>query len=123
MPRRWPDKFRDAFRGIWLAVKAERSFWVHLPMAIAVLVVALAVRVSLVEGCVLAICVTMVLAAEMFNTALEYLSREVTRDDRPGIATALDIASGAVLVTAIGAAVVGCAILGYRMLLVLHAWS
>ena len=38
MPRPWSDKFRDAFRGLRLAICRERSFVVHLPMAVAVAV-------------------------------------------------------------------------------------
>jgi diacylglycerol kinase len=114
MPRRWPEKFRTAFRGLWLAVGTERSFAVHVPMAIAVAAAAAVLRVTLVEGCILALCVTHVIAAEVFNTALEYLSREVTREPKRGLAEALDMASGAVLASAIGAAAIGIAIFAYR---------
>jgi diacylglycerol kinase len=110
MPRPWSEKFRDAFRGTWLAVSRERCFLVHGPMAVAVAVVAAAIGVSLVEACLLILCVTVVIVAEMFNTALEYLAKEVTRDHNPGVAAALQIASGAVLISAIGAAAVGLTI-------------
>lgn len=111
MSRPWSEKFQDAFRGTWLAVSRERCFLVHGPMAVAVAVLAFVIGVSLVEACLLILCVTIVLAAEMFNTALEYLAREVTRDHNPGVAAALQIASGAVLIAAIGAAAVGLTIL------------
>jgi diacylglycerol kinase len=114
MPRSWRDKFSDAFRGLWAAVRSERSFAVHVPMAAAVLVVAVVLRVSLVEACVLGLCVTIVIAAEVFNTAIERLAREITREEKPGIAAALEMASGAVLVTSIGAAGVGAAVFVYR---------
>src|SRR5690349_4867433 len=94
--RSWRDKFRDAFRGIGLAVVRERSFWVHVPMAVAVAVLGAWLRVSLVEGCVLGLCVTLVLALEAMNTAIECLSREVTKSQQANVAAALDIASGAV---------------------------
>lgn len=115
MARSWPLKFRDAFRGIALAVASERSFWVHVPMAAAVAGAAVALHVSLVESCLLALCVTLVLALEAVNTAIEFLSREVTREQRPNIAAALDIASGAVLIGAVGAALVGGAIFLSRL--------
>jgi diacylglycerol kinase len=121
--RTWPAKFRDAFRGLWLAISSERSFAVHLPMAIAVIVAAFAVRVSLTEGCILALCITLVLAAELFNTALEQLAREVDRGRNAGIAAALDIASGAVLTTAMGSAIVGGAILTYRLGILAGWWE
>jgi diacylglycerol kinase len=110
MSRSWPHKFGSAFRGLWLAVRTERSFLVHLPMAAAVAIAAIVVRVDVVEACLLGLCVTLVLAAEIFNTAIEFLAREITRDERPGIAAALDMASGAVLLAALGAAGVGSAI-------------
>ena len=50
-------------------------------------------RVSLIEGCVLALCVAAVLAAELFNTAIERLAREVDREHNVNIGAALDIAS------------------------------
>jgi diacylglycerol kinase len=123
MPRSWPEKFRDAFRGVWRAVRSERSFAVHAPMALAVAVTAAFVRVSLVEGCLLVLCVTIVLAAEAFNTAVEFLAREITRDERIGIGEALDMASGAVLLASLGSAVVGCAIFAYRLGGMLQWWG
>jgi diacylglycerol kinase len=80
---------------------------VHLPMAAAVVVAAIWLRVSWLEAGVLCLCIAIVIAAETFNTAIEFLSREITRDQRPGIAAALDMASGAVLAVSIGSAVVG----------------
>ena len=114
--RSWPAKFASAFRGIWIAIRNERSFAVHVPMAVAVIVSAVVLRVSLVEACLLGVCMGLVLAAEMFNTAIELLSREITGDQRPGIAAALDIASGAVLTVSIGAATVGSLIFLSRLL-------
>jgi diacylglycerol kinase len=114
MPRSWPDKFRDAFRGLWLAVRSERSFVVHLPMVAAVGVLAFLLRVSLVEACLLGLCVAIVLAAELFNTALERLARAIDCEENDHLAAALDIASSAVLIAALGAAGVGGAIFAYR---------
>ena len=123
MPRPWRDKFWDAFAGLWLAVRSERSFAVHLPMAVGVTILAAVLRVSLVEACILTLCIAMVLAAEMFNTALEYISREITREKNSGLATALNVASGAVLTASMGAAIVGSAILFYRLGIKLAWWE
>jgi diacylglycerol kinase len=123
MPRPWREKFRDAFLGIWFAVRSERSFVVHLPMAAVVLVAGIALQVSLVEGCLLGLCVTMVLAAEAFNTALERLARAIDREENADLAVALDIASGAVLIASIGAALIGGAIFLSRLGPLLGWWS
>jgi diacylglycerol kinase len=114
-PESWSRKFAVAFRGVFLAVRTQRSFWVHLPVAVAVLVGAFVHGVTLVEWAILLVCITMVLAAEAFNTALEFLSRAVTEDENHDVRRALDIASGAVMITAIGAAIVGSIILLTRL--------
>ena len=90
-----------------MGVRGQSSFYVHLPLAAAVLLVGMWIDVSWTEWLILLLCITAVLAAELFNSALEHLSRAVTREEHPEVRDALDIASGAVLVTAIGAAVVG----------------
>lgn len=63
----------------------------------------------------LLLCVTVVLAAEMFNSALESLAKALRRDYDPHIADALDIGSGAVLVAAIGAVIVGAMVFLNRL--------
>jgi diacylglycerol kinase len=115
--RPWRTKFRDAFRGLWLAIRSERSYRVHLPMAAAVAIVAVVLRVSLVEACLLVLCVGIVLAAETFNTALERLARAIDAGPNETLAAALDMASGAVLVASLCAAAVGGTIFVYRLVL------
>jgi diacylglycerol kinase len=107
VPRSWTAKFASAFRGLWLAAASERSFAVHLPVAAAVVIAAIVLRVSWLEAGLLCLCIAFVIAAETFNTAIELLAREITRDQRPGIAAALDMASGAVLTVSVGSAIVG----------------
>jgi diacylglycerol kinase len=122
-PRNWFDKFGDAFRGVWAGMRGQSSFGVHLWMAVAVVALASILHVSLVEWCLLLLCITAVLAAELFNTAIERLAREIDRQHNSGLGTALDIASGAVLVASIGSAVVGCMIFGYRLGVMLESWK
>lgn len=121
--RRWSAKFRDAIRGLALAVRSERSFAVHLPMAAAVIATAIVLRVSLVEWCLLGLCITVVLAAEALNTAIERLAMATRPDHDPDVGAALDMASGAVLICAIGATLVGGTIFVYRLGIVLKWWQ
>lgn len=124
VPRRtWLSKFRDAFRGWALAVRGQSSFAVHLVVAAAVVAVAAALRVSLVEWCLLGLCIVAVLAAELFNTAIEYLAKAVSKEQDPNIGAALDIASSAVLLAALGAAAVGSTIFVYRAGVMLGWWD
>lgn len=123
MSRSWSDKFRDAFRGLWLAIRSERSFAVHLPMALLVAIFAAILRVSLAEACLLGLCVTLVMTAEIFNTALERLAHAIDRQQNADIAAALDMASGAVLAASVGAAAIGSAIFLSRLGPLLGWWK
>ena len=70
--RTWYQKFRCAFRGLRVGVRGQSSFAVHFAAAgLAVLLAAL-LRVERMEWCVLMLCITIVLTAEMFNSALEH---------------------------------------------------
>jgi diacylglycerol kinase len=106
----WPQKFRCAFRGIIWAIRCERSFAVHCVMAVAVIAAAAFLRPTRLEWCLLLLCISTVLAAELFNSALEHLARAVTRERNEDIRNALDTSAGAVLVVAIGPALAGSAI-------------
>jgi len=119
--RSWRHKFRDAYRGIKLGVRGQSSFFVHFFLATAVIVVAVVLEVSLIEWCVLLICISGVLASEMFNSALESFAKIATREDNPNVGEALDIGSGAVLIASVGAAIIGVIILVNR-LAILVGW-
>jgi diacylglycerol kinase len=114
MPRRWSAKFADAFRGVWLAARGERSFRVHLAAAGLVVVAAAGLRCDPVEWCLLVGCVGAVLAAEAMNSAVETLFHALDADTKNRMTGCLDRAAGAVLLTALTAAVIGAIILGRR---------
>jgi diacylglycerol kinase len=103
----WINKFRCAFRGLVVGVRGQRSFYVHFPMAAAVIACAVIFRADLWRWCVLLLCITIVLAAEMFNSVLEHFGRLITDKYDERMRDALDIGSAAVLVASIGAAIVG----------------
>ena len=114
--RAWRAKFAAAGRGLARAVIGESSFAVHLAAAAAVAVAGLALRISAVEWALLAAAISGVLAAETFNTAIESLARGPGSRRHPRIRDALDMASGGVLVTALGAVAIGVAVFGPRIL-------
>lgn len=109
---RWRRKFACALRGLKVALAGQSSFFIHLPAAVAVVVLAWWLQVSATGWWVLILCITVVLTAELFNSAIEHQARAITREENSEIRDALDIASSAVLVASIGAAVVGLFVLG-----------
>lgn len=110
-PTTWLGKFGCAFRGVWVGVRDQSSFAVHLPVAGAVLAYAWWRAVTWTEWLILLLCVTTVLTAEMFNSSLEHVARAITLEYDERIRDALDIASGAVFVAVIGAVTVGVLVL------------
>lgn len=121
--RTWSEKFGDAFHGVKAGVRGQSSFFVHFFVAALVLAAAAALGVrSLAEWGVLLLCITVVLSAEMFNSAIESLARAITRDVDPHVGTALDIGSAAVLLASIGAALVGSILLANRLGILVGWW-
>jgi len=100
-------KFADAFHGLTRAVRTQSSFAVHLAVAGVVVPVAAILRVTPVEWCLLVAAIGGVLTAELFNTAVEALSRALDAGHHPRIRDALDIASAAVLIASLTAATIG----------------
>ena len=105
--RSWPRKFAAAGRGVLLGMRGQKSFLIHLPSAAVVILAGYLLGVSRIEWCILVLCITLVLTAELFNSALECLAKAVDEDYNPRLADCLDIASGAVLIAALGAAATG----------------
>ena len=105
--RSWLQKFGHAFHGIRLGVQGQSSFAVQIVVGLLVVLAAVVLGADRIEWCILLLCITVVLTAEMFNSALEQLAKAVDRSENSYIATALDIGSAAVLTAAIGASVVG----------------
>jgi diacylglycerol kinase len=120
--RSWARKFRDAFRGIREGVRGQNSFYVHFFMVAAVVVAGVTLRVNAVEWCVLVLCITVVLTAEMFNSAIESMAKAITEEIHPYLKNSLDIGSAAVLFASIGASIVGCVLFIHRLNIVLRWW-
>ena len=120
--RTWLAKFGDAFRGIARAVTSQSSFAVHFPVALLTLLVAWGLGVSLVEWCVLLGAIGTVIAAEVINTAIEFLAKAVTSDFDENVRDALDVASAGVFVTVITAVIIGSLVLGNRAGSLLGWW-
>lgn len=106
----WAAKFRRAFRGVKLGVRGQSSFFVHFFAASLVVAAAMALDADRTEWLLLAACIAAVLTAEMFNSALERLAKAVDTRFNPNVRDALDTASGAVLIAALGAATIGAVI-------------
>lgn len=106
-PSNWLESVNCAIEGILWAARTQRHLRWHFLAAIAVLLAALFFRLSPLEFILLCLAITLVLFAEMFNTAIEVVVDLLSPEFHPLARRAKDVAAGAVLVASIGAAVLG----------------
>jgi diacylglycerol kinase len=116
-PRRWRDKFREAFRGVKRGVRGHSSFAVHFFFAVLAVALAVALECDHLEWCLVVGCVGMVATAELFNSSVELLFRGLEQEARDRVYGCLDIAAGAVLVAGLTSAAVGAIIFGRKLLI------
>ncbi len=119
-PRRWRDKFREAIRGVKIGVRGHSSFFVHFFFAALAITAASVLECSLIEWCLVAGCIGLVMAAELFNSTIETLFHGLDAESKGRIHGCLDIAAGAVLIAGLTAAVIGVLVFGRHILAITH---
>jgi undecaprenol kinase len=97
-----------AMAGLQHALRGERSFRTQLGLLLLVVVVLLYLQPPPVWWALVSLCAAGVLAAELFNTAIEHLADHVHPDLHPQLRIVKDCAAAAVLCAALGS--VGVAI-------------
>ncbi len=98
---------RFAAQGIVDLFRFENNAKIHLLAALLVVAAGFWLGLSVMEWAVVITQIGLVMAAESFNTALEKLADRVTTARDPLIRAAKDLSSGAVLLVAVMALVVG----------------
>lgn len=99
--------FGYAWKGITTCIGKEQNLSFHLIATALVTVAGLYFGITAIEWIVVVGCIGMVIAAELFNTAIEKLTNLVSPEYHPLAGTVKDIAAGAVLVCAVTAAIIG----------------
>lgn len=92
-----------ALAGLASAWRSERSVRVHVLATGAVLGALLYVRPAPLWWALLTLAVTLVLMAEIFNTAVERLADHLHPHQHPSIRVVKDLAAAAVLIASLGA--------------------
>lgn len=108
--------FQFAGQGIIDLFRFENNARVHLLLAGLVVVAGFYLQLSRVEWAIILTQIGLVWAAEAMNTAIEKLCDFVSPGIHPQIKAIKDLSSGAVLILAIAAVLVGLVILGGRFI-------
>jgi len=103
---------RDAARGIATMAASQHNAWIHAAATAVVLLLGLYFGFSKAEWCWIVLAIVSVWTAEAFNTAFEFLADVSSPGFHPLVKKAKDVAAGAVLIAAIGAAVIGLLVIG-----------
>ncbi|MBI4826748.1 MAG: diacylglycerol kinase [Nitrospirae bacterium] len=109
--RKFVDSANAAINGILHAAKTQRHMRYHLIAALLLLVFSLLLGVNWTEFAVLVVLAVIVISTEMLNTALETITDFLFKEYDTRARIIKDTAAGAVLITALGAAVIGYMIL------------
>jgi len=96
-----------AGNGIRHASVHETNFRIHLFATFSVVLTGFCLAISSTEWLAIITCCMLVLMAELLNTAIEVFCDSVVKEPLPAIKIVKDVAAGAVLVTAIGSAIIG----------------
>ncbi|MEZ0483496.1 diacylglycerol kinase [Fibrella aquatica] len=107
---------RFAVQGIIDLFRFENNAKIHLLAAVLVIGAGYWLGLSAMEWAMVITQIGLVMAAEGFNTAIEKLADRVTTERDPLIRVAKDLSSGAVLIVAIVALVVGLVIFVPKLL-------
>lgn len=101
------ESFNFAFEGIIHAFKTQRNIRLHFGATALVLLASLIFKLTKVEILLLFLTITLVVVAEMINTAIEVSIDLFTQKHHPLAAIAKNVAAGAVLIASAMAVVVG----------------
>jgi len=110
-PANWFETLNCAIEGIIYAVKNERHMKAHFFIAAMVLSLSLFLDLNGRDFVLLVLSITLVIFAELVNTAIEHTVDLVNEEFHPLAKAAKDVAAGGVLVASVGAVVMGYMVL------------
>jgi diacylglycerol kinase (ATP) len=103
---RWRSAIHAA-SGVAVVLRTQHNAWLHAIATGVVLVAGFVVGLSRLEWCAIVLAMMAVWTAEALNTAIELVVDLASPDVHPLAGRAKDVAAGAVLISACGAAIVG----------------
>jgi diacylglycerol kinase (ATP) len=113
--RRISKSFAFAFAGLAYLLRTQSNFWVHLLVALCVLLLSALLGLHGTELALLALSIGLVFVAEAVNTALEALVDLASPQFHPLARIAKDVGAAAVLFAAATAVIVGVVLLIPKM--------
>jgi len=110
------DSFRYAVSGIKEMIGDQQNFKIHILVASLVILLAVIIQIDEIRFSIVLIVIAQVLSLEMANTALEKYLDHANPEEHRTVGLVKDLLAGAVLISAIFAAIVGILIFSQPLL-------
>ncbi len=107
---KWLTSAKHALRGVICLFMFERNARIHLFLACLTLGIGHFLHLSITEWCLIILCISLVIALEAVNSAVERVVDLASPDWHALAKDAKDLAAAAVLLSSMGAAVIGAII-------------
>ncbi|MDZ4748114.1 MAG: diacylglycerol kinase family protein [Saprospiraceae bacterium] len=114
--RNWLNSVGHAIQGIGFLIKTERNFRIEIAFAGIAIFLGIWLHISMIEFCIVLLCIGAVLSAEAFNSAVERMADFQSLEIHPDIKSIKDIAAGGVLLVAFITFVIGLMIFAPRLM-------
>ena len=101
---------QNAMRGIWFGYGSERNFRTEIYIIFGAILLSIYLDLNYLEYSVVFLASSVVLGAELLNTAIEESWNKLHPDQHHSVGRIKDIASGGVFLVGLGAALAGSAI-------------
>ena len=102
--------FRHAIIGVSRMIRCQHNAWIHVAATVGMLAAGFFFHLSAADWCWIILAISIVWTAEALNTAFEFLADAASPEFHPLVRDAKDVAAGAVLITALVAAVIGAVV-------------
>jgi len=103
-------------------ISSQHNAWIHAIATVVVVIISICFGLTRTEWCWIILAIISVWTAEALNTAFEFLTDVASPGIHPLAEKAKDVAAGAVLIAAIGSALIGLLVFGPYVLALVNSW-
>ena len=107
----------SAIEGISMMIRTQHNAWIHAVATFLAILAGILLQISIDDWCWLTLAIIIVWITEALNTSFEVLCDVASPEFHPLVKQAKDIAAGAVLISSLGAVVIGMLVLCPPLLL------
>ncbi|TES95404.1 diacylglycerol kinase family protein [Patescibacteria group bacterium] len=106
-PKKVLKSFHFALKGLWYSLKKEQNLRIELVFAVGVIAMMFIFDLTIMERVSLSMIIIAVLVLEIFNTIIERIVDMASPRLHPLAETIKNMTAGTVLITSIGAVIIG----------------